>query len=189
MNQSDVVKDLLHKLSKNEYLAQDGGNSRNQRYYNRTNQYRNQLNGLYGGGKEDDDTVNEIIKDIDQLIPLSVLQEYAQKVEEKFKNLATEKNSLEERIKELTESAASGNTTAATRISKLENELQKVNEKMSKLNEEILAKETVLKNATDELSNLRTKLQEIKTKTNTVLHIASTSDPVRALIEKLKGTS
>ena len=94
MNHSDVVKDLLHKLSKNEFLAQDGGNKR---YFNKVNGYRNQLNGLYGGVGEFDQVVTEIENDIDQLIPLRLLEQYEAEVGQKVDALLAYKVRLEKK--------------------------------------------------------------------------------------------
>ena len=64
MSHSNIVKDLLHKLSKNEVLSQDGGNYRNyrnQRHYNKARQYRNQLKSLYESNDSTNDSTSEDI--------------------------------------------------------------------------------------------------------------------------------
>jgi chromosome segregation ATPase len=186
MSHSNIVKDLLHKLSKNEFLAQDGGY---QKYYNKAKKYRNQLNGLYGGTKDEDNAkVDNIIKNIDNLIPFSLLSEYASRAELHVKRLLEEKKSLEARIKSLQEDTALGDEEKNKRIAELEGQLASVQADITKLQADLNKKAQELDDTKDQLENLRNKLDLIENKVNDVTSKTSMSDPVKELFERLGRT-
>jgi chromosome segregation ATPase len=185
MNHSNIVKDLLHKLSKNEFLAQDGGY---QTYSNKANQYRNQLNSLYGAGRgEDDAIVDEINRDIEQLIPVSLLQEYAAEAQKRVDALLAEQATLEQKIAQLEQSAASGNQSAEETIKKLQQELQGIQTQMTQLQAVLAQKETELQKTEEDLANLISKLNTIKTTTDNVKKATTMSPVVAGLFAQLRN--
>jgi hypothetical protein len=98
MSHSDIVKELLHKLSKNE-LLQDGGKS---------NYYRSQLNNMIGRGHDEDTMTQKIIGEINQLIPLSVLNDVIATVKVQITELKAEKVRLIEQVRGLDEALSKG---------------------------------------------------------------------------------
>ena len=189
MNHSDIVKDLLHKLSKNEFLAQDGGNFSNQRYYNKVNGYRNQLNGLYGGGPDEDKMTMEIISDIYSLIPISVLEEFVAKAEQQMSGLLAQKQQLEAEIAALQASGAQGDAAKNAEIQKLNDELQKVQAEMAALTAKLADTEQKLEEKEREITSLKTNIQNIRIKVNNVKTNAINSAPVKALLARLTGST
>jgi len=193
MSHSNIVKDLLHKLSKNEFLAQDGGY---QTYSNKARQYRNQLNGLYGAGRDvDDRLVDEINQNIDQLIPVSFLEQYAREAQTKVDKLLAEQATLEQKIIQLEQAAASGDLNAQQTIKQLEQDLQAVKNQMTGLQAELTQKEAELsasaaklEETKADLEHLRIKLAEVKNKTVSVREGAM-SQTVQALFDKLRGVT
>lgn len=185
MNHSDIVKDLLHKLSKNELLLQDGGNHH---YYNKVNRYRNQLNGLYGAGQDEDTMTTEIMGEIDKLIPISVLEQFVITAEQQISRLVTEKQRLEKEIDALKASGQAGDTTKNAEIIRLDTELQKVQAEMAGLTQKLQEAEQKLTEKETEILSLKQNIQKIHQKVSDVKAITINSDPVKALLDRLRGT-
>jgi len=191
MSHSNIVKDLLHKLSKNEFLAQDGGY---QTYSNKAIQYRNQLNSLYGAGRDDDDRlVDEINQNIDQLIPVSLLEQYALEAQRKVDAFVAEQTRLTQQINQLEQAAANGDRNAKQTIQGLQQELDKIKGEMEQLTTELAQKETKLsasaaklQETEADLANLRAKLTEVKNKTDRVKDSTTMSATVQDLFDKLR---
>jgi len=184
MSHSNIVKDLLHKLSKNEFLAQDGGY---QTYSNKAKQYRNQLKSLYGAGKEDDNKLFvQINENLDKLVPISLLEKYAAEAQKIVDVLLREKDELRKNIEELQKAAASGDLNAQEGIRRLQQELEAVQAKMAQLQAELSNKVQELANSADDLSNLRTQLGDVNTRTAEVSSATNTSQPISELLARLQ---
>lgn len=180
MNNSEIVTDLLHKLSKNEFLTQDGGKSR---------KYRNQLNSMYGSGDTENKMTDGIIADIGQLVPLSVLEQYISKAESDMNALRAKEAKLTQDIADLEATRASGDTENNARIRKLEVELETVKAEEARLKANLEAKETELKQKASEISSLIGNIQRIKGEVDTIKSRTIDSDPVKTLLERLRTTT
>jgi chromosome segregation ATPase len=199
MNHSVIIQELLHKLSKNELLLQDGGNSRNsrnsvnngnQKYYNRTNQYRNQLNSMYGSGAAEDRMTEGIIADIDTLVPLSVLEQFVAKAESEMNRLREREKTLNETIERLTADASTHGDTSK-RVAELTAELSKVQQYMTELSAKLEATESQLQDKLQEISKLKQNISDISTRVTNVkkqtVDSNSNSDAVRQLFARLNS--
>jgi chromosome segregation ATPase len=184
MNHSDIVQELLHKLSKNELLLQDGGN---RRYYNKVNGYRNQLKSMYGGGVEGDKLTTEILQNIDDLIPVSVLEEFVkQATQMKDSLLAREKDLLRE-INDLQAAGSAGDAQKNQRIQELEQQLLQVQSDMTTLQGTLDEKQKELQKSAEEIESLMRNLQQIKLATQQVREKTINNDPVRNLLARFNA--
>lgn len=186
MAHSSVITELLHKLSKNEFLAQDGGN---RRHYNKANGYRNQLNRLYGGGDAEDTMTAEIINDIDKLVPFSVLDEFTRRAEERITQLLAEKSRLENELNTIRAEGQAGDAEKNKQIAQLQSQLERVQAEITELNARLAETEKKLTEKNTEIDNLKKNIQQIREKVNLVKGITVESEPVKALLERLKATA
>jgi len=186
MSHSSVITELLHKLSKNEFLAQDGGNQRN---YKNAKKYRNQLNQLYGAGKQEDEITDGIIADIDTLIPLSVLESFVQKAEERMAQLLADKTRLETELAAAKAAGEVGDTEKNAEIGRLKQQLEKVQTDMTSLTDKLADAEEKLKQKDSEIKSLTENITRIRQKVDDVKGKTVESDPVRALLARLTGTT
>ena len=174
MNQSDIVKDLLHKLSKNEFLAQDGGN---QGYYNKAKNYRNQLNGLYGAGREEDEMTAQIVKD------------FVQKAEQQMVTLLFAKTQLETEIARLKADGTQGDAAKNATIDQLRVKLQEVEAsiaaltgKLSEAEQELIVKDAEINKLKENIKNISVRVNQVKGAT-----VNSSPNPVQQLFARLNG--
>lgn len=186
MAHSSVITELLHKLSKNEFLAQDGGN---RRHYNKANGYRNQLNRLYGGGEAEEKMTNDIIDDIDTLVPLSVLEQFVKQSEQQMSALVAEKSRLETQLAAVRASGEAGDAKKNEEITNLKSQLERVQAGIAELTGKLANTERQLTEKDTEINNLKKNIQQIRDKVNLVKVITVDSDPVKALLERLKATA
>lgn len=186
MAHSSVITELLHKLSKNEFLAQDGGN---RRYYNKANGYRNQLNQLYGGGLDEDRMTQEIINDIDTLIPISVLEEFVKRAEQQMNQLIEEKTRLETELSAARAASAAGDTEKNNQIAQLNTRLAEVQAEITTLNARLADTERELAEKNTEIDKLKKNIQEIRRKVDVVKGRTVDSDPVKALLARLNASA
>lgn len=198
MNHSNIVTELLHKLSKNELLLQDGGSHT---IYNNVNQYRNQLNSLYGSGAEEDRMAQEIMKNIDTLIPFSVLREFVEKAELQMNTLRQNELGLRNQIAGLEKNASQSGDVQRQELVSLQSKLAVVEQEITKLNAElerkekqleeqgkkIQEKEEELKNNINEISSLKKHITDIKAKVTDVERRTIENDPLKALLARLNS--
>lgn len=181
MSRSAIVKSLLHKLSKNELLQNGGRNAKH---------YRNKLNTMYGSGKDEDDMTDEILKNLDQLIPLSVLEQYVNDSELKMKNLSEEKTKLEADIAKLKEDSATHATSHDEKDKKifdLETLLKNVQDQITALTAELATKEKELTIKQTEIATLIVNINKIRNRVDIVKGKTMTSETVQTLLAKLRG--
>jgi len=149
MTHSEIVSELLHKLSKNELLLQDGGKSQ---------YYRSQLNSMMGRGNHQD--TDSIIKEIEELIPMSLLRKFADEAKKKMTALKAKETALEQQVLDLGKQIEAlkitntDNAAITSLLDKSNNELSEVRKKIDALEAELKAKETELRVAADELNKL-----------------------------------
>ena len=193
MNHSNIVKDLLHKLSKNEFLAQDGGNSRNsrnsrnQRYDNKVNGYRNQLNRLYGAGEEENKMTADIIGDIDKLIPISILEQFVNQARQQMDGLIAQKEQLEKDVKALKAEGAKGDDAKNEEIKRLKKELDGVQAEITLLTAKLEKCLETLTVKNEEIDELKKNIKSIREKLDkVVVKTIDNDDPVKTLLNRLK---
>ena len=184
MNHSDIVTELLHKLSKNE-LLQDGGKS---------NYYRSQLNSMIGRGPDEDRITSEIVRDIGELIPMSVLQEFVARAKQQIDTLAAEKTALQQEIAGLNRALTEGGNANQQQIAALEEQLRTARDQLAEndrqreeLARSLAAKEQELTNAQQEIGALKANLQTIRGKVTEVKNTTSTSPILAKLLAQLSG--
>jgi chromosome segregation ATPase len=160
MSYSQVVADLMHKLTKNEVQYQEGGK---RKHKSKSKKYFNQLNSLRGGGPDED--LEAVSEAIDQLVPKSWLDNLYETCRTKIDQIGTEKLAAETKITRLEAQLAileSGSTANTAELAQLKAELEAEKAKYK-------TAETELQSVKDILDKLSRKATEVKEKAKALL--------------------
>jgi DNA repair exonuclease SbcCD ATPase subunit len=182
MTHSEIVSELLHKLSKNELLLQDGGKSQ---------YYRSQLNSMMGRGEEEDKMTDGIIADINQLIPVSLLDRFVEEAKKTVDSLRESETSLQVEVSKL-RAALGENMTNKDALKLLqselvqkENELDEIRKKSVALEASLSAKENELSNAAKEVDKLKQNIRNIGIGVTSVKSKTSDNIILKAYLDKI----
>lgn len=173
MNQSGIVSELLHKLTKNELFAQNGGN-------NKANKYRNKLNSMYGSGEEESTKSRTIINHLDQMVPVSIVKAITNQLKDKISELTSEKERLSGEISTLNAKLVEDGSTSVAETTDLraqllvkETELDRIRNESTRITEELDKKAVELQEQLQEVESLKGLLDNINKKTTEVADFSS----------------
>jgi len=156
MSYSQVVSDLMHKLTKNEVQYQEGGK---RKHKSKSKKYFNQLNSLRGGVGPDED-LDAVSDAIEQLVPKSWLRELSDQFNNKIKEIQNAKESSDTRITaleaQLTE-LTNGSTASTAELEQLRGKLAAEQAKFAAADTELKKVQAELQTLTDKVSALRDK--------------------------------
>ena len=180
MSHSQIVQELLHNLTKNEVMYQQGGNTK---YLHKSIQYRNKLQSMMGGTGEFIKRANDINGKIQKLIPETILDDFAQKVntyidglERQIADLNTDIDDKEAEIHRLTQELADAGTAGAA-TQALRDQLLRLQQELAAKNTELGAVKLELDTTKAQLDGATTRISQLDT---TIAQLTATNQTLKA---------